>query len=121
MSEVTGMVNALLIGGPHDGKRLSIGMYETRVVMHRTDEESPGKFSLIRDEYYKTNFHLMDKGKIGEFSLFTHSSIPNNSIVAVQMLIEGYRRQQYYQQRSFSYNLESLRDYPVKPKIGGGF
>lgn len=121
MSEITGMVNAVLIGGPHDGKRLSIGMYETRVVMHRTDEESPGQFSLLRDEYYKTNFHLMDKGKVGDFSLFTHSSIPNNSIVAVQMLIEGYRRPQCHHEPGFSYNLESLRDYPVKPKRGGGF
>lgn len=122
MSEVTGMMSALLVGGAHDGTRLKIGMYETIIRMQRIKEKvTADSFVAVIDEYYKTSFHLQDKGKIGDFSLFTHSSIPNNSIVAVQMLIEGYRRPQCHHEPGFPYSLESLGDYPVKPKRGGGF
>lgn len=114
MNDVTGMVSALLVGGPHDGQRVIIGMYENEIHMQRIQQQvSFDSYISQVDKYHKTNFHLQDKGKLGEFSLFTHSSIPTNSIVALQMLIDGYRNPRA-PETSFSYDVESLEDYPPR-------
>lgn len=86
-NEVQEMEVAILIGGPSDGQRINIGrgVDEIRIA-------SGSGYQVKIHEYRRTSFHILDQGKIGDFSLFTHSSIPCNSIMAIQALIEGYRK-----------------------------
>lgn len=85
-NEVSEMEVAILIGGPSDGQRINIGRGVDEIRM------ASGSGYLKIHEYRRTYFHILDQGKIGDFSLFTHSSIPCNSIIAIQALIEGYRK-----------------------------
>lgn len=86
-NRITEMEVAILIGGPLDGERIDIGRGVDEIRM------ASGNGSQVKiHEYRRTSFHTYDQGKTGDFSLFTHSSIPCNSIMAIQALIEGYRK-----------------------------
>ena len=106
-NEVSEMEVAILIGGPSDGQRINIGRGVDEIRM------ASGRGYLKIHEYRRTSFHILDQGKIGDFSLFTHSSIPCNSIMAIQALIDGYRKPLKDDNDSFfdfKYNIGQLDD-----------
>lgn len=91
-------VEALLIGGPHDGQRHHIaeGIPQLRLAEMRP-------VSLIGDAtqqppegalhtYTRSGFGIQHDGQRGMFYLYVHHSLPSNPIAAVQMLYDGYRK-----------------------------
>lgn len=95
------MVEALLIGGANDGKRLMVSQHETiinhtfkRGVMTQPIHEldSPAMIHYDIERYYRVPFELSDGVQRGEFLLFLHESIKMDMFDVVQRLYMGYGR-----------------------------
>lgn len=101
MQSPVNYVEALLIGGPHDGKRVNIAEGIPQLAMPTpTDpngprylaDEMPNAGDLPIHHYTRSGFGIQHEGRRGMFYLYIHESLPAHPIAAVQMLYDGYRK-----------------------------
>lgn len=94
-------VEALLIGGPHDGQRVNImeGIPQLRMaeamparLIPDAAEPPAAPVSPVLHTYTRSGFGIQQDGQRGMFYLYVHQSLPSNPIAAVQMLYDGYRK-----------------------------
>lgn len=102
MNTPVNYVEALLIGGPHDGKRVNIAEGIPQLAMPDPQRRNPiayrpDNFLPINEEapihhYTRSGFGITHEGRRGMFYLYIHESLPAHPIAAVQMLYDGYRK-----------------------------
>ena len=101
MNTPVNYVEALLIGGPHDGKRVNIAEGIPQLAMPTpTDphgpryltDDMPNAGDLPIHHYTRSGFGITHEGRRGMFYLYIHESLPAHPIAAVQMLYDGYRK-----------------------------
>ncbi|PZQ94808.1 MAG: hypothetical protein DI533_21415 [Cereibacter sphaeroides] len=102
MQHPANLVEALLIGGPHDGKRITLTEGTPQIMMPSplhasaiqyladTMPTAPGDQPL--HTYTRSGFGITHEGRRGMFYLYIHESLPAHPIAAVQMLYDGYRK-----------------------------
>lgn len=101
MQSPVNYVEALLIGGPHDGKRVHIAEGIPQLAMPTpTDPHGPRYLAdtvpnsgdMPIHTYTRSGFGIQHEGRRGMFYLYIHESLPAHPIAAVQMLYDGYRK-----------------------------
>lgn len=92
-------VQALLIGGPHDGQRVNVMDGQPVLAMPspaslaETLNTSATHWQTPKiDHYHRSGFGMQHNGRRGEFLLYVHESLPSDPMAAIQMLYEGYRK-----------------------------
>lgn len=91
-------VEALLIGGPHDGQRVNVMdgqpvlAMPSPVAIDPFPSMPPAEPTLNVEHYHRSGFGMQHNGRRGEFLLYVHESLPSDPMAAIQMLYEGYRK-----------------------------
>lgn len=92
-------VEALLIGGPHDGQRVQVmdgqpvlAMPSPVAIPDSFPQRPPMEPEFAVEHYHRSGFGMAHNGRRGEFLLYVHESLPSEPMAAIQMLYEGYRK-----------------------------
>lgn len=94
-------VEALLIGGPHDGQRVNLIEGTPQILMpaplcprveYMADTMPTQPDEQPTHTYTRSGFGISHEGRRGMFYLYIHESLPAHPIAAVQMLYDGYRK-----------------------------